>query len=93
MKNKGAGLQFVGMAGITKSCTDAVLRYLQYGDIISKVLIITSDQSHALILRMETDEVVAVKSGFSSGYHGGGPRGFAYVLALLHAYEIDIEEY
>ena len=93
MKNKGAGLQFVGLAGITQSCINAVMRYLQYGDIISRVLIITSDQSHALILHMETDEVVVVKSGFSSGYHGEGPHGFAFILALLHAYGIDIEEY
>ncbi len=93
MKNKSTGLQFVGLVGITESCIDAVLRYLQYGDIISRVLIITCDQSHALILYMETDEVVVVKSGFSSGYGGEGPHGFAYVLALLHAYEIDIEEY
>ena len=93
MKNKGAGLQFVGMAGITESCTYAVLRYLQYDDIISRVLIITSEQDHALILHMENDGVVAIKSGFSSGYHGEGPHGFAYVLALLHAYDIDIEEY
>ena len=93
MKNKGAGLQFVGMAGITESCTNAVLRYLQYGDVISRVLIITSEQNHALILHMESDGVVAVKSGFSSGYHGEGPHGFAYVLALLHTYDVDIEEY
>ena len=93
MKNKGAGLQFVGLAGITQSCIDAVLRYLQYGDVISRVSIITSEQDHALILHMEDDGVVVIKSGFSSGYGGEGPHGFAYVLSLLHTYNIDIKEY
>jgi hypothetical protein len=93
MKDKNTGLQFVGLAGITEPCTDAVLRYLQYGDVISRVMIFTSEQEHALILHMENGNVVVVKSGFSSGYGGRGPHDFAYVLALLHAYNNDIEEY
>lgn len=86
-------LQFSGVPGITKQCVNAVLRYLQFGDSISKVIIVTSKQSHALIIYTEQHEIIAVKSGFTSGYIGEGSSGFAYVLSLLDAIEIDIEEY
>jgi hypothetical protein len=86
-------IQFVGTAGITQSCIKAVLRYLQFGDQLLKVLIITSEQRHALILYTEYDEIIAVKSGFSSGYIGEGPRGLACILLLLHEKGIEIEEY
>ena len=86
-------IQVVGSAGITESCINAVLRYLQFGDQISRVLILTNEQYHALILYIEEDEVVAVRTGFSSGYSGEGPRGLAFTLSLLNEYEIAIEEY
>lgn len=86
-------IQFSGTSGITQSCVNAVLRYLQFGDSISKVSIVTNKQSHALVLYTEHHEVIAIKSGFTSGYLGEGPSGFAYVLSLLNAQEIEIEEY
>lgn len=85
-------IQFVGNKGVTASCINAVLRYLQFGDHISKTLILTSDQYHALILYIEDYEVVAVRTGFSSGYPGEGPRGLAYILSLLNEQEVPIIE-
>jgi hypothetical protein len=86
-------IQFSGIARITQSCVNAVLRYLQFGDQISKALIVTNQQSHALILYTEDHEIIAIKSGFASGYPGEGPKGFAYILSLLDMQEIEIEEY
>ena len=86
-------IQFLGVAGITQSCVNAVLRYLQFGDSISKVLIITNNHSHALVLNTEDDEIMAIKSGFSSGYPGEGPKGLAYILSILDEHNIEIEEY
>lgn len=92
------GIQFVGVVGITESCVKAVLRYLQFDDLLSKVFIITNENTHALILHIECDEIIAVKSGFRSGYNGEGPKGLSYVLSLINAkklegQDIDIEEY
>jgi len=85
-------IQFAGEAGITQSCINAILRYLQFNDSLSKVLIITNKQSHALVLYTEDHEIIAIKSGFSSGYSGEGPKGFAYSLSHLDEYGIEIEE-
>ena len=38
-------------------------------------------------------EVVAVKTGFSSGYPGEGPRGLAEVLSLLQAVGAELDEW
>jgi hypothetical protein len=38
-------------------------------------------------------DLVAVKSGFGSGYMGEGSKGFSFVLSLLDAHRIPIEEY
>jgi len=86
-------IHFVGNDGLTESCINAILRYLQFGDHILKALILTSEQDHALILYIEDDEIVAVRTGFTSGYPGEGPRGLAFVLSLLEKLEITIEEY
>lgn len=37
--------------------------------------------------------MIAVKSGFRSGYLGEGPRGLAMALELLRQHSIDIEEF
>lgn len=87
------GIQYVGLAGISRACLDAVRRYVQYGDRIQNVKILTSPgKMHALLLFIDPLEIVAVKSGFSSGYSGEGPRTFAETLRLLVDYGVDIEE-
>ncbi len=47
---------------------------------------------HCLLLTVN-DDLIAVKSGFASGYSGTGSVGFSYVLGLLEAYGAEIEEY
>jgi hypothetical protein len=88
-----AGIEYVGLAGISKECQDAVLRLLQYGDKITHARILSSSGDHCLLLTVNVGDIVAVKSGFSSGYLGEGPRTFSYVLQVLDAHGVEIDEY
>lgn len=88
-----AGIQYSGLSGISRSCIDAVRRYIQFGDRIERVKILTAGQEHCLLLELESVETIAIKSGFSSGYSGEGPRTFADVLLLLEAHKATIDEY
>lgn len=91
--NKLAGIEYAGIAGASHECQDAVLRLLQFGDEITRARILSFSNRHCLLLTVNAGDPVAVKSGFSSGYGGEGPRRFSYVLQLLIAYKVEIEEY
>lgn len=88
-----AGIEYVGLAGISKECQDAVLRLLQYGDRITHVKILSSSNDHCLLLTVNVGDVVAVKSGFASGYLGDGSHTFSYVLTVLEAHGAEIDEF
>ncbi len=88
-----AGIEYVGLAGISKECQDGVLRLLQYGDKITKARILTSSSEHCLLLTVNGGDIVAVKSGFASGYGGTAPHTFSYVLQVLDFWDVEIEEY
>lgn len=91
---KLAGIQYVGKAGISNTCLDAVMRFIQYGDYIKSVRILSApDKGHCLLITINSGDLVAVKSGFSSGYNGEGPRTFSYLLQLLKEHKVDIDEY
>jgi hypothetical protein len=88
-----AGIQYVGLHGITSSCIAAITRLINGGELIKTASLITCDSSHGFLLTNEYDDVVAVKAGFTSGYSGEGPRGLASALALLDRHKIEVEEY
>jgi hypothetical protein len=88
-----AGIEYVGLSGVSKECQDAVLRMLQYGDKINRAQILSSSNEHCLLLAVNAGDIVAVKSGFASGYGGEAPHAFSYVLQVLDAYGVEIEEY
>jgi len=92
MSGNFAGIQYAGLPGISSSCQHAVMRLVQYGDRIKTALILSCDGHHGLLLTVEPEELVAVKSGFSSGYAGEGPRTFAEVLRLLREVDAEIDE-
>ncbi len=95
-RNEGArpaGIEYVGQPGVSKECQDAVLRLLQYGDRVTRARILSSSNDHCLLLTVNVGDLVAVKSGFGSGYLGKGPRTFSYVLQVLEAHGAEIEEY
>jgi len=88
-----AGIQYAGEPGSSADCQDAVVRLLQHGDRITAARILSCGGSHGLLLTINVGDVVAVKSGFGSGYLGEGSRTFSYVLQLLDAYGTEIDEY
>jgi hypothetical protein len=88
-----AGIEYAGLPGISRDCQDAVLRLLQFGDRITHVSILTSPNHHCLLIEVRDRDLVAIKSGFASGYGGEGPRRFSYVLQVLDMHNILIDEY
>jgi hypothetical protein len=88
-----AGIEYVGLPGISAACKEAVLRLIQCGDRISLARILSNAQRHCLLFNINGDSLLAVKSGFGSGYGGEGPRTFSLVLQLLHVYGVSIEEF
>lgn len=88
-----AGIQYWGEEGITQECLDAIIRLIQYDDQIKKVRILTSPKKYCLLVTINHGDLIAIKSGFATGYNGEGPRKFSYALALLNAHRAEIDEY
>jgi hypothetical protein len=88
-----AGIEYVGVAGISKECQDAVLRFIQFGTRVTHVRILSAKRKHCLLLTLEGGDEVAVKSGFATGYGGEGPRRFSYVLQILDSHGATIVEH
>lgn len=87
-------IQYVGVAGITRYCIDSIQRYLQYGDALAQVKIVTCANHHAFIISTsEEQDFIVVRGGFASGYPGEGPSGFAYALSLFEAFKADVQEF
>jgi hypothetical protein len=87
-----AGIEYHGVAGSSHDCQTAIERLLQFGDPITRVRIISQNNSHCLLLTKENGDQIAVKSGFSSGYGGTGPTCFSYVLQILNSHGAAIDE-
>lgn len=88
-----AGIQYWGEDGITQECLDAIMRFLQYDDHITDVKILSDGERYCLLMTLKEFDLIAIKSGFSYGYQGEGPRKFSLALALLEAHKIPIDEY
>lgn len=87
------GLQYVGRAGISAVCLDAILRFLQFGDTINKARLLTHENRHCFLLHVNERFWVAVKSGFGSGYGGEGPKTLSVALQVLELHGAEIDEY
>ncbi len=85
--NQLAGIEYSGVPGASKECQDAVMRLLQYGDQITRVRILSCSKEHCLLLTVNVGDLIAIKSGFTSGYIGEGPTAFSCVLQLLDAHK------
>lgn len=88
-----AGIEYHGIPGTTKPCEQAVINLVQNREKIARTRILSCAHSHCLLISVGEGDLVAVKSGFASGYGGEGPRGFSYVLQVLYSAGIDIDEY
>jgi hypothetical protein len=92
-EDEPAGIEYGGIAGGSKDCEDAIVMLLQLGGQIVRARILTHEGQHCILLTDEIGDPIAIKSGFSSGYGGKGPRTFSYVLQLLSSHGAEIEEY
>jgi hypothetical protein len=88
-----AGIEYHGLPGISRECQNAVIRLLQYGDRVTRVRILSCSGDHCLLLTVNVGDLIAVKSGFGSGYVGEGSHTFSCVLQLLDSHGAEIEEY
>jgi uncharacterized protein Ymh len=88
-----AGIAYAGVPGSSLDCKAAVLQLLSYGERIKAAKLLTYNGSHCFLLTVGDGDLVAVKSGFASGYVGEGPRALSLILQVLKAYGVDIEEY
>ncbi len=85
-------VDFLGEAGITETCLFRLHNLVQTQTDLSYALLLTSEQSHAFILKDTTENYYVIRSGFKSGYPGEGPKGLAKALALLNKHRIETEE-
>lgn len=85
-------VQYVGMEGITKECLDALRRLIQYSDPITAARVVSCGHHHAMLLTVGEHDLVAIRSGFASGYLGEGSSGFSSALQLLESQRIEVEE-
>jgi hypothetical protein len=92
-ENSLAGIEYSGLAGISRECKDAILRLLQFGDQITRARILSCSNTHCLLLTANVGDLIAIKSGFGSGYIGEGSHAFSCVLQLLDAHGAEIDEY
>lgn len=85
-------IQYVGVEGVSWDCVKAVARFLQFGDKITSARLLTAHNVHGLLLTVGAGDIVAVKSGFTSGYPGTGPGALSYILTLLDEHDIPVKD-
>lgn len=85
-------VDYLGEVGITETCLLSLHNLIQTHADLSYALLLTSEQSHAFILKDLTENYYVIRSGFTSGYSGEGPKGLAKALALLSKHRIETEE-
>ncbi len=85
-------VEYLGDAGITLSCLQSLCKTLQTHSDLTTALLLTNDQVHAFLLKDDSGTYYVIRSGFTSGYSGEGPKGLAKALALLSKHRIETEE-
>jgi hypothetical protein len=93
LSTKLAGIQYLGLDGITAPCVSAIAQLLSGNELISRACLLTCESYHAFLLITEFGAFIAIKAGFGSGYTGEGPTGLANALILLNKHNVEIEEY
>jgi hypothetical protein len=90
--NNMAAIEYHGVAGSSLDCEKAIVRLLQSGDTPVRARILSSSNTHSLLLTSGVGDFIAIKSGFSSGYGGTGPTCFSQVLQMLQTHGCEIDE-
>jgi hypothetical protein len=87
-----------GKDGITKSCLDAIVRLLSFGERIEKAVLLSCIDSskehgtHGFLLVDCFEDTFCIRTGFTSGYSGEGPTGLSSALLLLLKHGVEIDE-
>lgn len=85
-------LEYIGEAGITQTCLISLCNLIQVYPDLNYALLLTNQQTHAFILRNSIDSYYIIRSGFSSGYPGEGPKGLATALSLLKNIKLKLKK-
>lgn len=85
-------IDYLGEAGITETCLHSIYNLIQTHSDLNTALLLTNDQSHAFLLKDLTENYYIIRSGFTSGYPGEGPKGLAKALTILRKHQIETEE-
>lgn len=83
---------YLGKAGVTEASLYSLCSLIQTHEDLDYALLLTNDQTHAFILRDLTHNYYVIRSGFTSGYFGEGPKGLAKAMTLLGKHRIETEE-
>lgn len=83
---------YLGEVGATETCLYSLCNLIQTNADLSDALLLTNDQSHGFILKDQSDSYFIIRSGFTSGYSGEGPKGLAKALTVLIKHQIYTEE-
>lgn len=85
-------IEYLGDAGITLSCLQSLCKTIQTHSDLTTALLLTNDQVHAFLLKDDSGTYYVIRSGFTSGYLGEGPKSLATALTLLNKHAIETEE-
>ncbi|MCU4430272.1 TIGR02391 family protein [Acinetobacter pittii] len=85
-------VEYWGNHGITQTCLMSLCNLIQTHSDLTYALLLTNEQTHAFIIKDENESFYVIRSRFTSGYMGEGPRGLATALTLLKRHEIETEE-
>ncbi|ONN49782.1 hypothetical protein AC056_09280 [Acinetobacter genomosp. 33YU] len=85
-------VEYWGNQGITQTCLMSLCNLIQTHSDLTYALLLTNEQTHAFIIKDENESFFVIRSGFTSGYMGEGPRGLATALTLLKRHQIETEE-
>jgi len=92
----GTFVEYHGSPGATEPCVEAIERLLHSRREIAVCTVLTcrasTNPEHALMLVDALGDRAVVKSGFTSGYGGAGPKGLSATLALLDWHGVWLEE-
>lgn len=85
-------IEYLGEKGITQRCLVSLGNLIQTNPNLTYALLLTNNQSHALIIKDIFESYFVIRSGFASGYSGEGAKGLATALSLLEKHQIETEE-
>ena len=92
-----AHLEYHGIRGSTQECISGVARMIHFGETIDSAKLLSfSDNTlncHSFLLTMKDQTIRVIKSGFNSGYLGGGASGLSTVLKILLRHRVKVDEY